>query len=282
MYLFVVIIFNVFFFPFCISTAASTHELSRTAIFARENRQAITAKFADFQIKVCDKLYRNGVNSEHVWLFVKNQFPPGDCIPPPPTSLTEIFGAITHHGLWNYFHFSPLVRIAEKFGAGDSEINNWVQTYKNDLKSYSLIAKVEHYIETDLDNAGPSSAKRAKDDLRYYTPMEWKIKLIDHSLQYLTEVWEMFSSHYLVPDQPPTALLDRVRKGCFIVTWLVPSDLIPQLIKRVKVDTDFFKQHHILRVGVGGEFIYGEVTEEITSVSSLWVCHRAQHVVCNN
>lgn len=91
-----------------LSTAA-TPEQSKAAIFAHENRQAIKVRFADFQTKVCDKLLKNGVSIERFRLFVKNQFPPGDCIPPPPASLTEIFEAITHHHLWNYFHYSPLV-----------------------------------------------------------------------------------------------------------------------------------------------------------------------------
>ena len=59
------------------------------------------------------------LTSKHL---VKNQFPPGDFIPPAPASLIEIFEANTHHGLWNYFHYSPLVQIAKKYGAGDSEL----------------------------------------------------------------------------------------------------------------------------------------------------------------
>ena len=207
-----------------------------------------------------------------------NQFPPGDCIPRSPTSLTEIFEAITHHRLWDYFHYSPLVRIVQKFGSSDQEMERWVQTYKQDLRAYQLVATVEDYIETDLDVADPPPARCdldiadlptscAKYDPRYYHPMEWKTKFIDHSLQHLTEVWELFSSHYLMPDSPPTALLDRVRRGCVSVTWLVSSCLIPSLTKRVKIDTEFFHKHHILKVTVGKECIYEEVTEESTSVS---------------
>ena len=222
---------------------------------------------------MCDKLVKNGVDIEQVRLFVTNQFPPGDCIPPPPASLIEVFKAITQHGLWNYFHYSPLVRIAEKFGAGDHEMEGWVQSYKKDLKAYSLVTTVEDYVEADLDPPPPTvdlpPANCAKYDPRYYTPVEWKTKFVDHSLQYLTEVWELFSYHYLVPDSPPTALLDRVRRGCFSVTWLVPSGLIPSLIKRAKVDTDFFQQHRILKLTVGGECIYEEVAEEFTAESLL-------------
>lgn len=93
------------------AAAATTQKLSKAVVFAYENRQAITAKFAAFQMKVCNKLYKNGVDIKAFRLFVTNQFPPGDCIPQSPTSLTDVFEAITNHHLWNYFHYSPLVRI---------------------------------------------------------------------------------------------------------------------------------------------------------------------------
>ena len=235
-------------------------------VFARENRQVITAKFAAFQTKVCNKLFKNGVNTKVFRLFVTNQFPPGDCIPQSPTNLTEVFEAITHHRLWDYFHYSPLVQIVQTFGANDDEMESWVQTYKQDLKAYSLVATVEDYIEADLDNADTPPLDCAKYDPRYYTPVEWKTKFVDHTLQYLAEVWELFSYRYLVPDSPPTALLDRVRRGCFSVTWLVPSGVIPQLIKRVQLDTEFFQQHCIVKVTVGNECIYKETAGETTSV----------------
>ena len=253
---------------------------SKAAVFARENRQAIMDKFADFQRKVCSKLVKNGVDAEEVRLFVTNQFPPGDCIPPPPANLTEMFKAITQHGLWDYFHYSPLVRITKAFAAGDHEMEGWVQTYKQDLKAHSLVTTVEDYIEADLDIVDSPPTKRAKYDPHYCTPVEWKMNFpVNHSLQYVTEVWELFSSHYLVPDSPPTALLDRVRRGCFLLTWRIPSGLIPLLIERAKLDTGFFQQYHILKVTVESKCIYEEVTKESTSVSflfgELWLCHRS-------
>ena len=215
---------------------------------------------------MCRKLLESGINIEEFQLFVASQFPPGDCIPSSPASLTEVFKAITNHGLWDYFHFSPLVQIAKKFGGDDPEMESLIQTYRKDLKAYMLIATLENYIEVNSDVTDPPAAKRAKYDLRYYTPVEWKTEFIDHSLQYLAEVWEVFSCHYLIPDCPPTCVLDRVRKGCFSVTWLVPTGLIPQLIKRTKSYTTFYQQHRILRVTVRDECIY---EEENTLVSFL-------------
>ena len=195
-------------------------------------------------------------------MFVANQFPPGDCIPQSPNSLTEVFDAITHHGLWDYFHYSPLVHIAKTFCAGDPEMEGWVQTYKQDMKAYSFVTTLEEHIEADHGVADTPPAKRAKYDTRYNTQMEWKAEFIDHSLQYLTEVWEMFSSHYLEPDSPPTALLDRVRKGCFVLTWLVPSHQVPKLNKKIQIDTTFFRQHHILKVTVGEKCVYQQANEK--------------------
>ena len=107
-----------------------------------------------------------------------------------------------------------------------------------------------------------------KYDPRYNCPVEWKVEFVDHSLQYLADVWTMFSDRYLLPDSPPTALLDRVRKGCVSVTWLIPSYLIPQLVERVKIDTEFFQMVHILKVTVRGETVY----EKNTHVSLILIC----------
>ena len=219
---------------------------------------------------MCDKLLNNGVNIRRFRLFAKSQFRPGHCIPPPPANLTDIFEAITSNGLWDCLHYSPLVHIVKTFGTNDPEMQDWVQTYEKDLKAYSLVTTVEDYIETDLSVADFSPASRAKYDRRYYCPVEWKTNFVDHSLNHLTEVWKLFSCRYLVPDSPPTAILDRIRKGCFVVTWVIPSHLIPPLIKRIKNDTEFFQQHCILRVTVGEECVYEEVAEKSTLVSYSW------------
>ena len=110
----------------------------------------------------------------------------------------------------------------------------------------------------------------AKNNPESNCPVEWKTDFVDNSLQHLLDVWEMFSVQYLVPDSPPTALLDRVCTGCLSVTWLVPSHLIPQFVKRAKVNTTFFQRHRILKVTVSGEIIYEEeVTMKSIEVSSM-------------
>jgi len=238
------------------------NKLSKADVFAHENRQAISMKFADLLTNVRRKMSKMRIDIKEFLLFVIALFPPGDCIPPSPTNLSKVFEAITRNGLWDYFHYSPLEQIVKKFGAGNPKMEAWIKTYKKDLKAYTIVASIEDYIESDLDTCtGQSQEDSAKYDPRYNCPVEWKTKFVDHSLQHLTNVWEVFSDRYLVPDSPPTALLDRVRKGCVSVTWLVPSYLIPQLVERVKMDTMFFQKFRILKVTVRGETVYEETTD---------------------
>ena len=223
--------------------------------FLRENRQNIVSKFADLQTNICKKMLANeDIDFEQFCLFVTNLFPPGDFIPHSPTSLTEVFKAITKHGLWDFLHFSPLVKIVKKFGINDPDMNKWVQDYIQNVKSYTSMTKITDCIELVLTN--PTAPSPAKYDPRYNRPVEWKTNFVDHTLQYLAEVWEMFSCRYLLPDSPPTALIDHIREGCVSITWLVPTHMIPQLIKEVKSGTEFFHEHHISKVIVDGKCIY--------------------------
>ena len=194
---------------------------------------------------------QNGVDVEDFRFFAITSFPPGDVIPLPPTSLTEIFTAITDHHLWDYFHYSPLERIVNKFGAGDPEMVRWVQSYKDDFSSYISTIQIQDYIDPN-----PTTSC----SLRYCCPVEWKITFANNTLQHLYEVWKLFSAQYLDPDPPPTSSLERVHEveSSISVTWLVPSYLIPQIIKKVKANAKFLQRHGIWNVTVADQCIYDE------------------------
>ena len=267
------------------AAVSPTEKISGAAAFAFQNLETIKHRFADFQTKVCSKLSKNGVDIHQFVQYAKSLFHPGDFIPLSPTSLTEIFDSITDHGLWDYYHCSPLLRVVRTFGAGDPEIEVWVQSYMKDLKSYRSVKKIEAFIEPGNDELDactePPPAKRAKYDPRYCCQMEWKTKFCtDHTLEYLTDVWEMFSLCYLEPDSPQTALLDRIREGCISVMWLIPSYLVPQLIKKAKTDTKFFQKHGILKVTVGDQCIYEEESSPPVSMNSYLVGWHLSDALC--
>lgn len=252
-----------YMFPLC-SAVSPKKGMSRSAGFAYQNLVAIKGKFAKFQRKVCSKLYKNEVDIYDFWLFVITLFPPGDCIPRIPTNFTEVFAAIMRNELWDYFHYSPLVEIIQEFCTSDLEVEGLIDQYEKDLRSYNLVTVIEDYIELELD--AYTDPPPAKYDLRYLSPIEWKTDFVDHSVKHLHDVWKVFSTQYLLPNCPPTGLLERIYKGCVCIRWLVPSGLIPQLIETAKFNTDFFQEHHIQKVTVGDECIYEETSKQVTSV----------------
>jgi len=142
-----------------------------------KNREAIREKFADFQTKACVKLEEIGVNIGEFRLFVTSQFSPGHFIPSLPTSLKEVFEEITHHEMWDYFHYSPLVRIIRKFGDGDPEMEVLIQKYRKDLKSYKLVTKIEDCIEAELDADTDLLQQRAP-SMTLAISVQWNGKLI--------------------------------------------------------------------------------------------------------
>ena len=180
---------------------------TKQAVFAIMNRQVINGKFAEFLAKVKDKLLEKGIDTNEFRWFAVALFPPGDAIPPSPTNITRIFEAITHHGLWDSVHYSPLVHIVRKFGANDPEMKVMIQNYKKDLRAYTVVAE----LDMEFDNYTDQSRM---DRVRY--PAEWGLDIRERALQHLADVWKMFSVHYLLPDSPPTALMDCLLKqlGC--------------------------------------------------------------------
>ena len=66
--------------------------------------------------------------------------------------------------MWDYFHYSTLVRTVRRIGANDTEMESWVQYYMKDLKSFFLVTEVEEFIDADLITDDLPPAKRAKYD----------------------------------------------------------------------------------------------------------------------
>ena len=98
-------------------------------------------------------------------------------------------------------------------------MNKLVQDYMKDLKSCTSMTKIMD-CTAELVLANPTEPLPGKYNPGYNRPVEWKTNFIDHALQYLVEVWETFSSHYLLTNSPPIALLDGIRRGCVSITWL--------------------------------------------------------------
>jgi len=224
----------------------------------------ICGKFASL-VKNASSNLQSIINIDDFRVFVVNLFQPGDCIPD-STSVHEIFCAITKNGLWDCLNFLPLELIIKEFAGNDTEMPKWVKQYKEAVSGYMLCTKILDHIavsdSNDTDSEERLEENPAKYDPRYYRRLSLKVKaeVTEVSMQYVSELWESFTSHYRL--QSFTAILDTVRAKCILVTWLVPTKHTPELIQKAHADPDFFQEHNILWAAVDDDqYLYNSKEE---------------------
>jgi len=202
-------------------TVHPIEEDSGAVAIARENQQKINWKFGVLLINSCKKLREKHINIKDFHLFLKNLFPPGECIPE-SSNVDEIFESITRNKLWNHWNYSPLEKVVHEFMGDDQEMKLWIDAYKKDLAAYKATTRLVNYIAfVDSDPSGdglPSEEQveeqePAKYDRRYYRKLSIKLetKFTSHTLEYLNDLWKELADLYNLP--PLVKLLDCICKN---------------------------------------------------------------------
>ena len=255
-----------------------------TAEVTSQNKRIITTKYATLLTNVYNRLQQKQTNVREFRLFVIARFPPGDCIPQ-SGDLGELFEAITRNGLWDFWNYQPLEDIVHQFGADDKQMEDWVNKYKADLAGFKACTKIVHYmavVESDSsfdesDQDQPTQPKQAKYDRKYYHKLSvrLKVKVTDQSLSYIDDIWRSVSEYHLIP--PLSSLLDHICKGSITVVWLIPTGLVPRLLKQIHEAGDFFHQHRITSVTLHDRCVYDEEISTMEQRQSIMV-HVSSHV----
>ena len=261
--------------PHIIFAAHSIDEDDGTVGIARKNRRRIDAMFASLLTNVCKKLSKKSLDIEDLRTFLTAYFYTSECIPR-SSNINEMFEAVTRHKLWDYWNYHPLEEIVQEFAADDQEIKSWIETYKQDLKSYKVTTKlIDHIADSDSSYESPSEEKQleqpAKYDQRYYRTLSFKLKtkVTDHTLKYIDDLWGKISDLYDLP--PRVVILDSIHKGCVSIVWLIPSHLAPKILSAAPHSGDFYRRHEITRVEIDGKCLYQE-EEEDTEVCCCVCC----------
>ena len=236
---------------------------------AWQNYYTIRGNFANLVRKASSRL-QSIVNIDEFKLFVISLFQPGDCIPD-SVKVCEIFCAITKNGLWDFINYYPLKQIIKEFASKDTQMSEWIKQYEEDISGYMLCTKIVDHIGvvtasgfSDIDSAEQLEEKPAKYDKRYYHKLSVKVraKVTEKSMQYVYELWESLVSNLLLPSL--TTILDSVLNDCILVTWLIPTKHIPELVKKAHANPDFFQEHNVLWATVDDdEYLYNYEEEPV-------------------
>ena len=255
-------------------------EQDEAAEVTDQNKRIIKTKYATLLADVYDRLHNRlqekRFDIQTFRLFVIAHLPPGDCIPQ-SENLGEVFEAITRNGLWDFWNYQLLEDIVHRFGGEDKQMEDWIKKYKADLAGFKACKTILKYlseVESDFDESDserPAQPKAAKYDKRYYRKLslKLKVKVTDASLSYIDDIWKSVSEYLLLP--PLSALLDHICMGSITVVWLIPTGLVPRILKRIHQTGHFFHHHSITSLVLDGQCIYDEKTGTVEQRQSIVV-----------
>lgn len=237
-----------------------------------ETEAKILDYFANLLSEMSEKLIEMNVNMKRFHSHVVRLFPPGDCIPA-SSDPEDIFDALVKNGLMNHLHYDPpLESVAQRFGtSSDSSMMALVREYNKKLTAFTATTKLADYIskcETE-DEADPDESilpNPAKYDKAYFKKLRVKlqIRITDETLKYIDDLWRSLAEHFLLPSL--SALLDSVLASSLIIVWLVPDQIVQQILERISGASEFFRRHHITEVFIDDECVYKDMEEhEIVS-----------------
>ena len=182
-------------------------------------------------------------------------------------SLDEIFCALGKYGLWDYLNYYLLQTIIEEFASDDDELKNMMEQYQRDLTGHVLTLQIETYLNAIHPNATSDSENSDEETVPAIPPQQRRelfkkltckidTKITDHTLAYVSKVWESLSNQFALPR--PAMILLRIAEGCLGITWLIPANLVKRVTRIAQKTTSMFAEQHILRMVLEEQCIYTE------------------------
>ena len=229
----------------------------------KESQAKIKGSFATLVRKVTAKLEKKHFNIDEFRLYIFNLFPPGDIIANSAT-VTDIFGTLSRHRLWDYSYCTPIEEIANEFGGDDLELRGWISYYKSELAGFKATTRIVDYIkmcsgEEEIADAEQSLRQdMARYDRQYCRKLTVKLKsrVTEKSLDFIDQFWRSIADHFLFPSLP--VLLDSIQEGCVEVTWLVPTLSALQIQTNIQDSAAFLEECEVMQVIMDGEILYDE------------------------
>ena len=182
-------------------------------------------------------------------------------------SLDEIFCALGKYGLWDYLNYYLLQTIIEEFASDDDELKNMMEQYQRDLTGHVLTLQIETYLNAIHPNATSDSENSDEETVPAIPPQQRRklfkkltckidAKITDHTLAYVSKVWESLSNQFALPR--PAMILLSIAEGCLGITWLIPANLVKHVTRIAQKTTSKFAEQHILRMVLEEQCIYTE------------------------
>ena len=133
----------------------------------RLSQAKIKGSFATLVRKVAAKLEQRHLSINEFRLYMFSLFPPGDIIAD-STTVTDIFGLLSRHRLWDYSYCTPIEEIANEFGGDGLELKGWINDYKSELTGFKATTRIVEYIKICSDEEIADAEQSLHQDMARY------------------------------------------------------------------------------------------------------------------
>ena len=155
----------------------------------------------------------------------------------------KLFGKMNFH--WNYLNYHPLDHLVKKFDIKEVKAN--METYKSDLKEFRETTPLTVFCKTQKKKCTTTLKKFQKIVSKFNWPDNEVV-----TLEAVEEFRQAYAHHYSLRDF--AMMLEEIRPGSFIVTWLVHESIIGML--HVNIPVKLFRRFFITELDVAGISVY--------------------------
>ena len=203
------------------SLSAIRPHIPSTVAVARRNIRKIQGKFSTLVTRSCKRLQNRETDVDEVQTFLIVMFSSPNSRDGSDTvttvvestkSLEEIFRALSKYRLWDYLNYFLLQSIIEEFANDDGELNDMMEQYQQDLTGYVLALRIQEYLDTTHPIVATSDGENSGDEIapalqqwqkhKLFKKLSVKIdaNITDHSLNYVTSLWQSLAKQFVLPD----------------------------------------------------------------------------------
>ena len=172
-------------------------------------------------------------------LFLKSHFDELFDAPDHP----KLFGKMNFH--WNYLNYHPLDHLVKMCDV--KEVKAEMETYKSDLKKFRQTTSLAVFCKTQKKKCTMPLKKFRKIVSKFDWPENEVV-----TLEVVEEFRQAYAHHYTLRDF--AMMLEEIRPGSFIVTWLVPESVIGML--HLDIPTKLLQKFFVTELIVAGVTVY--------------------------
>ena len=163
-----------------------------------------------------------------------------------------IFRTLNHEFVWNFLDYHLLERIVKIFGSNNEKLLQLMEEYSQALSIFRSSTTVDELMDAWDE---PSLPEKCEEYSKIIQTVKWDPKT--QTLEELDKLRKNTSKLLQkIPLSEVALVLNHIKGGCVILTWLVSSDLVPHFksaFAQCIAEGVYFKENDIVSLELDGD-----------------------------